>query len=206
MRAETISEFPLASFRAGLLWRVDGRGAMNKRFLLALFVSPILVAGTAALADDAKTFPGNMCQPKVDGESALERDDETGVIRNVGGSTGVLFCPIVRDTMARDSFEGAIIIVEETVTSRVECSIRSVEPTGEIVASIPSDDPMRARRIPRIGFLEAPMALAGVAMYQFAEGSPNIRPSVREGHYFFRCLLPPDPEAGIISYRTVEND
>jgi hypothetical protein len=102
---------------------------MSKRLLLALFVSPILVAGTAALADDGKIFPGIMCQPEDEGIGLRAPGEEDRFLRRSNGSithiepppgvpepgevghVGRLFCPIVRDIGAANTFEFASITV-----------------------------------------------------------------------------------------------
>jgi hypothetical protein len=178
-----------------------GEGEMRKQSLLAFFVSPTLVAGTVALAQDAKIFPGTMCQPKVEDDAPFEREEETGIIRNVGSDFGVLFCPIVRDLSGVDTFEFAEIVFE----GDVECDLVSMTREGQEVERLGGgavetpDDPRTPPRIDLGG---------GRGAFEFAPGSPDIA-SEAFGYYFFLCFpagqTPDLPQgAGIISYTTLE--
>jgi hypothetical protein len=189
---------------------------MRKRSLFALLASPILVAGTAAVADD-KTFPGAMCQPTAESDTALVRDESTGGIFNEGESVEALFCPIVRDVIAAGTFRFARIVVARTATEPlpkrpfvdVECSFMSNSAFGQTPVRLFTRDPFvrlpppvqrgDARRVLVIIPPDVVSQTLDVAELEFRS---EVDPSVREGYYFILCFL--ETGEGIISYRISE--
>jgi hypothetical protein len=211
----------------------DGRGSMSKRSLLTLFVSAILVAGTAALAqEDDKMYSGAMCQARIESDTALVRDIFTGGIFNESEEIRqTLLCPIVRDIIAGGAFEYANIIVcidEDKITevpdradlllpdpvTRPICQLVSNRRTGDPVdleVDRPNElapgvfAPNRASFAPITQDIVEPICEADkeLILLEFARNSSNIE-SFRAGYYFFRCFL--EFQEGVISYRILEND
>jgi hypothetical protein len=161
------------------------------RRLLALCALPVLVTGIEAIADDAKTFPGAMCQPTSSTDLVI-RDDVTGSMKNTGGSTQIWVCPIVRDTMRKNSGEFAGIAVGHQ--TRVKCTLETRSFTGNFPVSRLPDDP-----VPPLIF-NPPLPPA--ARFTYALGNTNFD-GVESGIYYFRCEV---PRSGIIWSYQVEED
>jgi hypothetical protein len=161
------------------------------RRLLALCALPVLVTGIEAIADDAKTFPGAMCQPTSSTDLVI-RDDVTGSMKNTGGSTQIWVCPIVRDTMRKNSGEFAGIAVGHQ--TRVKCTLETRSFTGNFpVSRLPDDDTPPAILT----------SFGVVARLTYALGNTNFD-GEESGIYYFRCEVPPG--FSIFSYQVEEDE
>jgi hypothetical protein len=156
--------------------------------LLALCALLILVAGTEAIADDAKTYPGVMCQPQLS-TSVVLRNPDNGQMQNVGGQpTQTWICPIVRDTMAEDSGEFAAISVGASI--RVECTLETRSLRGTNPHSFPPDDP------------DPTPIIDNTKRFTYLRGDDNFK-GEENGIYYFRCLV---PAGGFVASYTLEED
>jgi hypothetical protein len=157
--------------------------------LLALCALPILVAGTEAIADDAKTYPGVMCQTQLSTVEAVSRSPDNGQMLNVGGGpTQIWTCPIVRDTMAEDTGEFAAISVG--ANTRVECTLETRSFRGTNPVSIPPDDP------------NPTTIIDNTIRFTYALGDDNFK-GEENGIYYFRCRV---PLGGFVASYTLEED
>jgi hypothetical protein len=157
--------------------------------VLAPYVLSVLATGAEAIADDAKTFPGAMCQPTVSTDLVI-RNDATGWMINPGGPTQIWICPIVRDTMEKNSGEFAALTIGHH--TRVKCTLETRSFFGDFPVSRLPDDPE-----PPLIFTSPP-----AQRFTYALGNTNFE-GQESGIYYFRCEV---PAGGFIFSYQVEED
>jgi hypothetical protein len=163
-----------------------------KLSLFALFSLPLLVMGLEAEADDAKTFPGAMCQTTDSAHRVLrgQTGGLSGAIQNVNGTDIVFICPIVRDTMAANSGEFAAITVGANVVVRCTLEARSHNAETATAVTLPTDNPN-------------PPIVQNTKRFTYAVGNTNFS-GPQSGYYYFRCAV---PNGGfVVSYHVEEDE
>jgi hypothetical protein len=156
---------------------------------LALIVFPSLAMATAAsaVAQDHKSYPGALCQPRNSTAPILR--DEDGLMFNTGTTDQIWICPVVKDVRAaRDPESAQIVAFVREETRQVTCTFQSRDEFGVSPREAPPNriDPSRP----------------DLLIIQFAVGANvHVRGGVLEGYYYyFRCRVPGFGNAGIVSY------
>jgi hypothetical protein len=169
---------------------------MKTKKLYLLFGLPLIAFNVSVRGQpfvDGKAYPGALCQPETNTQSILR--NIKGVMFNTGTEPQNWICPIVRDREL-SSLEGAFIVVrdknavEGDPNADVSCTLFSMTPTGQLVAS----ETQRS-------------AGTGVMRLEYgADGSViNSQP---HGYYYFMCTIPGTSEglsSGVVEYLVVEN-
>lgn len=143
---------------------------------------PLLLFNFSAMAsEDAKRFPGSVCQAASSSNPVASDGD--GSMRNAGTTTQTWTCPIVRDDLGGgDDPEYA----EMSVTSGVTCTFRARFKSGS-------------------GTNEGVTASSTVGTtLTYAPGDANIANFFDDGYYYFRCTVPAGGR--VFSYRIDENE
>jgi hypothetical protein len=154
--------------------------------IIALCTLPILVTGAEAIADDAKTYPGAMCQPALP-TYEVGRSNNANMV-NLNGPTQTWICPIVRDTMAANT--GEFVAITVGANTRVECTLETRSDRGLFPKSYDPDN------------LNPPV-IDNTKRFTYKLGEENFE-GVEFGFYFIKCLV---PQGGFInSYQSEEDD
>lgn len=126
-----------------------GRENISKLCRVALIALPILSsAATAMASEDAHTFPGATCQPRL--SSDLVRRNNEGRMVSDGTTAQTWICPVARDAVDTDNgVESAQIIVVGPVAS---CLFHSMTENGGTVEIAPPNN-----IIPRDGLQSTPI-------------------------------------------------
>ena len=78
------------------------RENITKLCRVALVALPVLVSGAAAMAsEDAHTFPGATCQPRLSADAVLRNND--GRMVNASTTAQTWICPVARDAVDTDN-------------------------------------------------------------------------------------------------------
>jgi hypothetical protein len=153
---------------------------------IALAGLPILFSATAAIADDAKTHPGAMCQTASNADQV--RRDTTGRLINASAGNQVWICPIVRDTMAGNS--GEFAGVTTLANTRVLCSLRTMSDRGTLGRTFSAAS-------------EPDVITEGTRRSRYAVGDNNFAGEAN-GYYYFQCTVPAG--GGVVSYQWEEDE
>jgi hypothetical protein len=175
-----VPDNPQLSRRWGpVISRVAGWG---RNVLLAL---PLSILGTAALAVDAKTFPGAMCQPTTNTDPIVR--DSNGKMFNTGPVSQTWICPVVRDTMAAKSLQ----YVSIHVVGSARCDFRSRGMSTGVILNVSADQ-----------IINKPGNIKQL-LFSFSSSS-NIKTQYT-WYYFFQCMVGQGSNSGIIDYYIQED-
>jgi hypothetical protein len=158
-------------------------GHVNRIMTIALVGLPILFSATAAIADDAKTHPGAMCQTALN--TVPFGRDNNGRMTNLGTVNQIWICPIVRDTMAADS--GEFVGVTTLAEPRVQCTLNTRSDRGTDGRSFSGVDEVTG----------------DTRRSRYATGDENFG-GVANGYYYLLCQVPPG--GGVVSYQWEEDE
>lgn len=156
----------------------------------SLIAIALLVSQTAA-AEDAKIYPGPMCQA---GAGEAIQFFVAGSLNTDPNSGHSIVCPVVRDSVNKGINSASITVVDNSPVEDVECVLSSARADGNTVAS--------SRRATS-GINTAPQTL------QFGRLS-----SASGGFYLITCRIPKAQPTGsggvnysrVISYWVNEDD
>lgn len=162
---------------------------MNTTF--GSLIAIALLASQTAVAEDAKIYPGPMCQPGAGDAIPFFVAGSLNTDPNSGHS---VVCPVVRDSVNKSINSASITVVDNSPVENVECLLSSARADGNTVASS-----TRATS----GTNAAAQTL------QFGKLS-----SVSGGFYLITCRIPKAQPTGsggfnysrIMSYRVNEDD